>query len=427
MSAMQNLQLKLQRLLPFLSPLSSPSLSLPPPPDPLLWQPAQALEGFAQVGLRLEERSLAGLQLYGAAMPQTQWRHVQLPHARLISLSMPQAQLTSVQLHEAELTLLDAEGCRLERTELAGAQVVGCSLREATLEDVGLQDARLQLSDLFGCHLRRVNATGSAWVGVDAAFSVLEEVDLEGADLRGISLAHATLSQVQLTGAQVRGADFRGATGLTATQRAELLAGGARLYDGLLDAFFARQLEKRASEQPVERRDRLARRLSWLTQGLLLLAPVLLTLTLFWQGPLKPENRGPEEAAPTLGQSPVYREATSEEQAKTQENLQKLRVAVQAAHAASGKYGVARYPTMEELANNEFDRDGNGPDSVKLPLVNGGLPGNFLTGGEGVSPYCNEVPKQETLTGDDVDWHYCEETGRIYACGGLTTAPTLSW
>ncbi|MFM7201121.1 MAG: pentapeptide repeat-containing protein [Myxococcota bacterium] len=426
MGAMQNLQLKLQRLLPFLSPFHVPSLSLPPPPDPKHWQAHQTLEGFAQAGLRLENAQLSGLQLHTAALPQSHWQQVQLSEARLVSVSLPQARLEGVQLREAGLSLVDAEGAVLERTDFTGAQLVGCSLRDTRLEGCDLKGARIQLSDFFGCQLRRVKASNSVWIGVDATFAVLEEVDLEGADLRGLSLAHATLSQVQLTGAQVRGADFRGTLGLSDAQRLQLLEGGARLYDGVLDAFFARLLAARRPDQPVAQRDRLARGLSWATQGLLLLLPVLLAIPLFWKGPMKPENRGPEEAA-APGHTPVYREATAEEQAKTQENLLKLRAALQAAFDASGKYGVARYPTQEELANNEFDRDGNGPDAVKLPLLNGGLPGNFLTGGEGVSPYCNAVPKQETLTGDDVDWHYCEETGRIYACGGLTTAPTLSW
>jgi hypothetical protein len=68
-----------------------------------------------------------------------------------------------------------------------------------------------------------------------------------------------------------------------------------------------------------------------------------------------------------------------------------------------------------------------GPATEKVPLLPGGIPANFLTAGEGIVPYCNDPATQNTLTGDDADWHYCDETGRIYACGGYTDAATLDW
>ena len=83
---------------------------------------------------------------------------------------------------------------------------------------------------------------------------------------------------------------------------------------------------------------------------------------------------------------------------------------------------------MVEFQQNHFDLDGDGPGEVMARLFEGNEPKNFLTDSEGgVLPYCNEEPNQETISGVDTDWHYCEQTGRVFAGAGFSGQATLNW
>lgn len=432
---LQELKLKLDRWLPFLtqSGWKAPTTPLPNtgtalPPDQ--WQADGFYSGIAQSHTHLSSRSLPHLNLYRCSLPGSMFTEVELTDCRFTHVQLPESRLEGCTLLRAEWLAVDAMGLKLKGGTLEGGRLMGVSLREALLEELDLARVSIGFSDLFGAHLRRVKAPDSHWVGIDLSFSTLEQVDFSGADLRGCNFQHALFVEVNLEAALVQDADFRGARGLTPAQWLSLRERGALLEQGLLEPLFLRLFARLMPERAFESRQRLARRSAWAAWllGVLTLSGVLFQL--FFSGPFQPDSKGSEYKGAGQAQSeapPTAREPTAEEVQKTQENLATLRAAIQAAFETSGRYGVARYPTAEELSNNEFDRDGGGPETDKLPLIPGGLPGNFLTPGEGISPYCNAVPTQGTLTGDDTDWHYCEETGRVFPCGGFTTAPTLSW
>jgi hypothetical protein len=127
---------------------------------------------------------------------------------------------------------------------------------------------------------------------------------------------------------------------------------------------------------------------------------------------------------------PIARDATSWEISKTQEHLGLLRAALQVAHQTMLDNGATTltWPSITDFQLNTFDVDGDGPGELREPLVRGGMPDNLLTDSVGgVLPYCNDVPTQETIAGVDTDWHYCETSGRVFACGGYTALPTLEW
>lgn len=426
------LSLKLEHWLPFLQlhswPGDHPATGGQPPAPPLAsWLPGGDYSGAEQLQAQRENASLTELKLFGALLDGLSLKDCDLSHAQLLSSRVHQGHFERVTLTHALLSAIDAEGLRLLRSDLSHTTLTGTSLREAWLEDLDLREARLHLCDGFGSHWTRVRADSALLSVVDLSFSTLETVDFSGADLRGCRFYQALCQNVTLEGARVLGADFRGVRGLTPEQLQALRLGGARLGDPWLKRRLLQTLSRLQPERSLQSRETLAQRLSLSIQALIFVLLVAGCIQLFWRGPYQPEAHGVPEASEAASAARPPREPTAEEVQKTRENLEKLRAALKAAYDATARYGVARYPTQEELANNEFDRDGNGPGTDKLPLMAGGIPGNFLTGGEGVSPYCNPSPTQGTLTGDDTDWHYCEETGRVYACGGFTTAPTLSW
>ena len=127
---------------------------------------------------------------------------------------------------------------------------------------------------------------------------------------------------------------------------------------------------------------------------------------------------------------PLAREATTWEIQTTKEQLSTLRAALQRSHDTMVANGASEgsWPSITDFQQNSFDLDGSGPGETREELVRGGLPDNLLTDSVGgVLPYCNDVPTQETITGVDTDWHYCELSGRVFASAGYTELPTLEW
>lgn len=434
------LLLKLEHWLPFLQlnawpgdPSQTGALANPAPPSE--WQAGGDYYGSDARKASRNDASLQEIQLSAALLDDLVLSQSDLSRARISTCRLQACRLERVQLAQATLSAVDLEAALLQRVDLHDSRLVGVSLRESRLEDCDLSQAQLHLCDLFSSQWQRINASHTVFSVVDFSFAVLGGVDFSGADLRGCRFVQTQFHDVNLDGAKVAGANFRGARGLTPAQRLSLRAGGARLGDPWLQAFFMRRLTPKAQEgtettlapELMAQKEQQARMWSLGIQTLLYLSVAVWCALNFWQGPHAPDSHGFPDVVDNAVQGQPSRDPTAEEVAKTRENLEKLRAALKAAYDTSARYGVARYPTMEELSNNEFDRDGNGPGTDKLPLMAGGVPGNFLTGGEGVSPYCNNTPSQGTLTGDDIDWHYCEETGRVYACGGYTTAPTLGW
>jgi len=309
------------------------------------------------------------------------------------------------------LVLCDLEGSKLENVQID--QAVGVSLREAELRDCSIGSA--VMVDLAGARLHGVRL-GRATT-VDLSGARLEGCPLEGVDLRGAVLRRATFVDCVPDPAWVAGADFTGARGLDAARRKALLKGGARFRAAgwytvlrrLMPGADALRLEKVA----------LGLQLGAVVAGVLLCVVALVEV-------LRPRGVEPVPEPPP----PLAREASAWEIQKTQEHLALLREGLQTAHEAMVAAGATAspWPSITDFQQNTYDIDGDGPGEVREPLVHGGLPDNLLTDSVGgVLPYCNDVPTQETIAGIDNDWHYCETSGRVFACGGYTDLPTLEW
>ncbi len=310
-----------------------------------------------------------------------------------------------------ELVLCDLEGARLEGVTINRA--VGCGLREAVLVDCEIRDA--VMVDLAGARLERVRL-GSATT-VDLSAARLEACPLQGSDLRGAVMRRATFVGCAPDPALVEGADLCGARGLDAARRKALLRGGAR-FRAAAWVLVLRRLLPGADPLRLER-VAFGLQLVAVVLGLLLCAAALVEV-------VRPRGVEPVPEPPP----PLAREATVWEIEKTQEHLGQLREALQVAHQTMLDNGATAltWPSITDFQLNTFDIDGDGPGELREPLVRGGMPDNLLTDSVGgVLPYCNDVPTQETIAGVDTDWHYCETSGRVFACGGYTALPTLEW
>lgn len=376
-------------------------------------------------GQTLKDLDLTGLVLHAPLASGGRWEGLDLSSAEIAHARLEGLHLADCHLAEARLTLADASGAHVHGGTLAGATLTGVGLRDAHLTDVDCSGASFVLCDLFGSTWSGVDLRGARLRGSDLSFTTLDRVDLRGADLRGACLAWATVSAVELDGARVEGADLRGVRGLTEGQRKALLDQGARLQSGWLEAILMGALRRAFPGWSAERADRVARGASLGMQLLGVLALLGLTFAVFRDRVVAPPD--PRVEAEEGEVFTTVREPTEAEITRTRESFTRLKAALQVAYEVSGRYGVATWPSLEDLSENLYDRDGSGPGTERVTLVEGGLPPNLLTAGEGVLPYCNEVAAQETISGDDSDWHYCDQTGRLFACGGFTEVPTLGW
>ncbi len=290
----------------------------------------------------------------------------------------------------ARLLACDLEGAAIEGGALADLEVQGCSLREADLRHTHV--GALDLCDLAGAYLEGVRVDRA--LGSDFEGATLRGCDLGGADLCGSSFRRAHLEDCALDGARVLGADFSGASGLDARSRRDLEARGARVHAGLSPTRIAGGLAAVAA----------------LGAALIALIP--------------PPMPSPETPPPS------DRTATASERERTRQSLAEVRAGLERAHErllASGADGRT-WPSIREFSENRYDVDGSGPGEVYDTLFPGGMPENYLTDVRGsVLPYCNDVPTQETLSGVDADWHYCELTGRVFASAGRSGEATLNW
>jgi uncharacterized protein YjbI with pentapeptide repeats len=316
---------------------------------------------------------------------------------------------------EAGATLLscDLEGASLEDGALEGLEAHGCSLREAALKHTRL--GGLHLCDLYGADL--VSVRFERALASDFTAARLVDCDLSGADLRGSVFRRAELRGCTLAGARVEGADFAGARGLSAEERRDLLARGARFRGAALTTALARLLP---GADPLGL-DRAAGAVRWGAIGgglALALGAALLVMT---------PPRAP--GAPAIPGA-LKRSATEAERERTQQALAVVRARLKQAHEVMEAGGAVNrsWPTISEFSENRFDLDGDGPGETYDRLFPDGVPENYLTESQGtVLPYCNDVPDQGTLSGVDADWHYCELTGRVFASAGHTGEATLEW
>ena len=328
------------------------------------------------------------------------------------------------------LSVFDGARVRGLRAE-AGAQLRACRLREARLDQPEAAALEILASDVLGlvveggelgaielCDARHARLKGLRLhraQSTDFTAAVLEGCDLTGADLRGACFRRAELKDCKLDGALVEGADFAGARGLGSEQKTALIRGGARFRGAGFH-----KLAARFASDPLQR-EKLAFGLqigSWVAAFLVCGGAALSALS-----PPTAVETSPIPAA-------LERVATQDDREKTQEELRRLRDGIQRAHEDMLRNGAQRvtWPSIIDLQENRYDLDGEGPRSDYGTLVSGGLPRNLLTASNGgVLPYCNEVPDQNTLTGVDTDWHYCEDSGRVFASAGFTDEPTLNW
>ncbi len=313
----------------------------------------------------------------------------------------------------ARVTACDLEGARIEGGDLGELDLVACSLREVEVQDTPL--GRLELCDLYGARLEGVRV--QHLVGCDLRAARLLRCDLRGADLRGSHFVRAELRDCRLEGARVEGAVFASASGLDADTRRRLLRGGATFHGAALTGW----LRRLAPQLDPLALDKAGAAVTW--GGALLGAA--LSAAGVWVVVHPPPAPEVAELPP-----PLARTATAEERRRTQENLRLLRESLAAAHDRMVEGGAVNrtWPTITELQDNSYDTDGDAAGELHDRIVPSGFLDNFLTDSQGgVLPYCNEDPTQETLSGVDTDWHYCELTGRVFAGAGYSEEATLNW
>ncbi len=307
----------------------------------------------------------------------------------------------------------DLTGARWNGGAGPEADLTACSLREARLCGVNL--GALHLCDLVGARLEEVQLARA--MACDFSGALLVDCELEGADLRGSRFRGTTFQGGSLRGARVEGADFGGARGLGPATRRRLIQDGARFHG----AWMTRLIQRiKPGGDPVQqhRFGTLVSRGAWVV-GLALVGGGVWT------------SLSPPPAAVSASPPPIHdRVPTNEERNRTRIALKDLRTSLNAAHEAMLANGASQrtWPSMLEFQRDHYDLDGDGPGEVMERLFPNGIPANYLTDSEGgVLPYCNEEPDQATITGVDTDWHYCAQTGRVFAAGGFSGQATLNW
>ncbi len=144
-----------------------------------------------------------------------------------------------------------------------------------------------------------------------------------------------------------------------------------------------------------------------------------------------PPGMPPAAPAPQVWKGAPKTSVTKEELVTARVNYHKLLVAIHKAHANivknNGGKG-SKWPVTGEIQANRYDVDGDGPGRVMEILVEGGYLANPITPSTGqVVDYCNAVVVANTITNEDVDWHYCAATGRLIPSGGYTNEPVMQW
>jgi len=122
----------------------------------------------------------------------------------------------------------------------------------------------------------------------------------------------------------------------------------------------------------------------------------------------------------------LKRDATQAEIEQTQESLAALRVGIAESQARTGENGEPRWPTVAEVQENRL-RLASGGELALLAVVDR-LPENPLTDGHGAVVHnCVVSLTQAAVKGDNADWHYCPDTGRLAPSAGVSGLPTHTW
>ena len=322
-----------------------------------------------------------------------------------------------------KLTVTDAAGFRASICDLSESRISGalgsahlqfCSLRAAQLEKVDLVGTQLLLCEFPGARLVEVDLSGASLHSCDLGGALFRNVCFDGADLSGSSFAFARFENCSFEGVRAAGVELRGAMGLGEEERATLIGAGATQPSGPLQRTLGGLAARLVG--PGSRAEFIG---LWTTRLLVgtgvLVVPVWLAVQAV-QHASGDESGGFgrfETGEPASFGEP-YVTVTPEVEQEAQVELERVRADIATFHERNG-----RYPTLAELEENR------GPGGLLIPA---GQPSNPLTTNtQGWVEYCDAQPKQSHLTGDDNDWHYCPDTGAVYACGGFSTSRTASW
>jgi len=167
------------------------------------------LRGADLSGLIPTETDLSGADFTDAVMTQ-----VLLPQAELDGCSLAGAILDDAVLAQANLADTDLSGARAERAIMFGADLSRASLDHAELSRAVFMDAKLEDASLFRADLRRAALSGAkaqraCFVAADMANAMVSlKADLTEADLRLINGNGATFQSSTLEDAWFGGADL---------------------------------------------------------------------------------------------------------------------------------------------------------------------------------------------------------------------------
>ncbi|HCE75433.1 MAG TPA: pentapeptide repeat-containing protein [Dehalococcoidia bacterium] len=138
----------------------------------------------------------------------------------------------------------DMTGCNLREENLAGVDLKGAILVDSDLFKANLQDANLEKTELLYTNLIGVNLQGANLAKADLEESSLIYADLSGSNLIGANLMYVDLRDADLTGANLRktnlaeaklkGSDITGVKSGEITGEPSSLPVGWNLVDGQL-------------------------------------------------------------------------------------------------------------------------------------------------------------------------------------------------
>ena len=133
----------------------------------------------------------------------------------------------------------------------------------------------------------------------------------------------------------------------------------------------------------------------------------------------------PQSTYPAVPEA-LKRDATQAEIAQTKESLSALRAGLAGALERLSASGEARWPTPGEVQENRLTLASGAEFSVVAAVDR--LPENPLTDGHGAVVHnCAADLSQAAVSGDNADWHYCPDTGRVSPSAGVSGLPTHTW
>lgn len=303
---------------------------------------------------------------------------------------------------------------------------------------LSLRDARLLATCGTGATFLDCDFAGAVFEGGRLDDTTFVRVDFRGARLVGVDLRWASLSEVDLTDATLVACRLDGARlgdGIRTSGLRVVGGTGGRVVAALTgDA-------PRAERAPVS--------LIALARGPRIWPALACVVVAVAVAALPSAGRHPMDVALSSSASPPGEPGpssavmvTPELETLAKEALAAMRAGIEHVRAETGQA-----PAREELLRLVWEEDPSdrerfvvvGRDGVRPPAALGrdaralldaafpeGVPVNPLTRSRAIVPHCNP-PSRSTIAGDDADWHYCSQTGEVWACSGFTDVDTLDW